>query len=151
MDFTSRLDSVATDEAADASDLPALTEEALGAFRQAMDDDFNVPDALAALYTLVSRVNVALDGRTAVRPADRDHVLDAVSSMDRVLGLVEVARASRSVDDDVAAWVERKIGERAHARAVRDFAAADAIRDELAGRGIVLEDGPDGTRWKVVG
>ncbi len=151
VDFTSRLDSVATDEAADASDLPALTEEALGAFREAMDDDFNVPDALAALYTLVSRVNVALDGRTAVRPADRDHVLDAVSSMDRVFGLVEVARASRSVDDDVAAWVERKIGERAHARAVRDFAAADAIRDELAGRGIVLEDGPDGTRWKVVG
>jgi cysteinyl-tRNA synthetase len=70
--------------------------------------------------------------------------------MDEVLGLLEVAHASRSVDDDLAEWVEERIVARAEARKSRDFAAADAIRDELAAQGIVLEDGPDGTRWKVV-
>ena len=68
-----------------------------------------------------------------------------------MLGLLEVAHAARAVDDDLAAWVERKIQERAEARATRDFARADAIRDELGERNIVLEDGPEGTRWKVAG
>ena len=71
--------------------------------------------------------------------------------MDAVLGLLEVARASRSVADDVSAWVETKIAERKAARDARDFARADAIRAELSDKGIVLEDGPSGTRWKVVG
>jgi cysteinyl-tRNA synthetase len=71
--------------------------------------------------------------------------------MDEVLGLLEVAHASRSVDDDMAAYVEQKIQERADARANKDFATSDAIRDELAEKDIVLEDGADGTRWKVVG
>jgi cysteinyl-tRNA synthetase len=69
--------------------------------------------------------------------------------MDRVLGLLEVAHASRAVDDGLASWVEERIRARAEARKARDFAAADAIRKELADRGIVLEDGPQGTRWKV--
>jgi cysteinyl-tRNA synthetase len=77
--------------------------------------------------------------------------MDALASVDRVLGLLEVAHAARSVDEETATWVEERIAARARARAERDFAAADAIRDELADRGIVLEDGPGGTRWKVVG
>ena len=55
------------------------------------------------------------------------------------------------MDDDLADWVEQKIQARAEARAAKDFATADAIRDELAARNIVLEDGAGGTRWKVVG
>jgi cysteinyl-tRNA synthetase len=74
-----------------------------------------------------------------------------MESMDRVLGLIEVANASRAVDESVAEWVEGKIAERTQARADRDFGRADEIRDELAEEGIVLEDGPDGTSWKVVG
>ncbi len=71
--------------------------------------------------------------------------------MDEVLGLLEVAHASRSVDDDLASWVEERIEARAAARARKDFAEADAIRDELTERGIVLEDSAGGKRWKVVG
>jgi cysteinyl-tRNA synthetase len=150
VDFAARIEAVLTDEAAKGTALPTLAEAALAAFREAMDDDLNSAEGLAALFTLVTRVNAALDEHGPVTAADRGAVVDALSSMDDVLGLLEVANAARTVDEDVAAWVERKIHERADARANRDFAAADATRDELAAKGIVLEDGPEGTRWKVV-
>ena len=150
VDFAARIEAVPTNEAAKGTALPTLAEAALAAFREAMDDDLNSAEGLAALFTLVTRVNATLDEHGPVTAADRGAVVDALSSMDDVLGLLEVANAARTVDEDVAAWVERKIHERADARANRDFAAADATRDELAAKGIVLEDGPEGTRWKVV-
>jgi len=151
LDFEARLSELPTDQDAEASGLPALAGILLERFRSAMDDDFNSADALAAVFVFVNAVNAELDARPAVTDEDRATALDALLSVDEVLGILEVARASRSVDDDVAAWVAQKIQERADARASRDFAAADTIRDELAARNIVLEDGPDGTRWKVVG
>ncbi|HSW29303.1 MAG TPA: cysteine--tRNA ligase [Longimicrobiales bacterium] len=149
LDFEARLEGVPPDASAVPCRLPGLAAEALVAFRTAMDDDFNAADALAAVFTFVNRVNGELDGRTAVAAPDRAAALEALRSMDRVLGLLEVAHASRSVDDGLAAWVEERILARAAARKARDFAAADAIRKELAERGIVLEDGAQGTRWKV--
>ena len=119
-------------------------------------DDLNTADAMAALFVLVSKVNAALDrareaGAPPVPAAERDAVLDAVRSMDQALGLLEVARRGRTVDEGTKAWIESKIEERRRARAERDFERADAIRDELQERGIVLEDSAEGTRWKVVG
>lgn len=149
LDFEARLESASVEEHAGPSRLPELAGQAVDAFRSAMDDDFNSADALAALFTFVNRVNGELDGRGAVSAGDRAAALDALRSMDRVLGLLEVAHASRSVDDDLAAWVDERIQARADARKARDFAAADAIRDELAERGIILEDGAQGTRWKM--
>jgi cysteinyl-tRNA synthetase len=151
VDFEARLRELSADEGGEASELPALAEALLTDFRAAMDDDFNSADALAAVFVFVSAANAELNARSAVSENDRTIALDALLSIDEVLGILEVARASRSVDDEVAAWVAQKIQDRADARASRDFAAADAIRDELAARNIVLEDGADGTRWKVVG
>jgi len=151
LDFESRLEDQPLDAAVEGSELPGLATEALEAFRAAMDNDFNSADALAAAFVFVGAVNSELDARGTVTEADRDAARDALHEMDQVLGLLEVARASRTVDDDLAGWVEQKIQERADARANRDFASADAIRDELAARNIVLEDGAGGTRWKVVG
>jgi len=151
VDFDARLEGLEVPAGSPPSELPRLAEEALGAFTAAMDNDFNTADALAAVFSLVSRVNAALDRAPGVSQGDRQAVREALASMDRVLGLLEVARAARAVDGDVTAWVEEKIQARADARARRDFAAADAIRAELAARGIVLEDGAAGTRWKVVG
>jgi cysteinyl-tRNA synthetase len=151
LDFESRLDGLAVSGGGAATELPQLAREALSSFQSAMDNDLNTADALAALFSLVSRVNAALDRAKEVSPSDRDAVRHALASIDRVLGLLEVARASRAVDGGVAEWVEERIQARADARGRRDFADADAIRDELAAKGIVLEDGPAGTRWKVVG
>ena len=151
LDFESRLAGLTVSEGAAATELPQVAREGVTSFRAAMDNDLNTADALAALFSLVSRVNAALDRVQEVTPSDRDAVRDALASIDRVLGLLEVARTSRAVDGGVAEWVEERIQARADARSQKDFAAADVIRDELAAKGIVLEDGPSGTRWKVVG
>jgi cysteinyl-tRNA synthetase len=151
LDFEARLDAAPTDAGAGESELPALGATAIEGFRAAMDEDFNTADGLAALFTFVNRVNGELDRQGVVTPADRTVALESLRSMDRVFGLIEVAHASRTVDEDLAAWVEERIEARAEARRAKDFATADAVRDELAERGIVLEDGADGTRWKVMG
>jgi cysteinyl-tRNA synthetase len=150
LDFETRLHGAKIAEGK-ASDLPRVATEALAQFTAAMDQDFNTADALAALFTLVTRVNAIMDTQKWVSSADAAVVRDALGAMDRVLGLLEVAKASRAVDPAVAEWVEERIRARAEARGRRDFAAADAIRKEITDRGIVLEDGPSGTRWKVLG
>ncbi len=151
LDFEARLEATPVDGSADQSELPVLAEALRAEFRSAMDNDFNSADALAAVFRFVSGVNSVLDAREAVPPAERDDALASLRSVDEVLGLLEVAHAARAVDDDLSMWVEERIQARADARAARDFATADAIRDELAARNIVLEDGAGGTRWKVVG
>ena len=151
LDFEGRLKEIVADNTAAASGLPQAASQALKSFRAAMDNDFNSADALAAVFVFVNTANAALDEHGVVSESDRDAALDALHSMDEVLALLEVANASRALDDDQVAYVEQKIQERTAARANKDFATSDAIRDELAGKGIVLEDGPDGTRWKVVG
>ena len=151
LDFEHRLEEVPINDLAEESQLPDLARSALDSFEMAMDNDFNSADALAAIFILVSEVNAELDLRPAVIGADRDQALNALRSMDGVLGLLEVAHTSRVVDDEVTAWVEQKLEERANARANGEYAAADVIRKELEERGILVEDGPAGTRWKVVG
>jgi cysteinyl-tRNA synthetase len=74
---------------------------------------------------------------------DRDAVLDAVAKFNSVLGIFGEAD-SGSLDAEIEALVE----ERQEARRQRDFARSDEIRDELAARGIILEDTKDGVRWK---
>jgi cysteinyl-tRNA synthetase len=150
LDFEARLEAAPVDDGAGSSRLPELSDQAVATFRTAMDNDFNSAEGLAAVFVFVGGVNAVLEAQPTVSESDRTAAMDALRSMDEVLGLLEVARASRSVDDDLAGWVEQKIRDRSHARASKDFAAADAIRDELAARSIVLEDGAGGTRWKVV-
>jgi cysteinyl-tRNA synthetase len=150
LDFETRLHGALIAEGK-ASELPRVADQALADFRAAMDQDFNTADALAALFTLVTRANAIMDTQKWVSAADAAKVRDALAAMDQVLGLLEVAKAARAVDPSVAEWVEERIRARAEARGRRDFAAADAIRKEITDRGIVLEDGPQGTKWKVLG
>jgi len=130
--------------------LARLAGEAIEAFRTALDDDLNSAEALAALFVFVNRVNGELDTASDVAESDLESARSALASIDEVMGLLSVARQGLEVDDDFESWIVSLIAERKAAREGKDFARADAIREELAERGIVLEDSAGGTRWKRV-
>jgi cysteinyl-tRNA synthetase len=123
--------------------------ESVQAFSDAMDDDLNVPRALAALHETVRAGNTAL--------ADGDdeaarHANNAVMVMTDALGLDAVASSDSGNTKEAAALgvlVEAQLAARAAARAGKDWAASDAIRDTLKAAGIVVEDGPDGATWSL--
>ena len=122
-------------------------------FAAALADDLNIAAALAALFNFVKEVNVAIDaGRLG--EGDKDGVLAHLDDADQVLGFLDPeaweggeqeARLEVAVDN---AEIDRLVRERDEARGRRDFKTADRLRDELAERGVVIEDTPDGTRWK---
>jgi cysteinyl-tRNA synthetase len=113
-------------------------------FDEAIDDDLNVPRARAAMLSLVSDLNrVGLP----LSVGDAAVVREAFGAFDDILGwrLTETGE-----DVSLTQEVEAKIRERNEARARKDFATADRIRDELAARGIQLIDTPDGVEWRKV-
>ncbi|MDD5562701.1 MAG: cysteine--tRNA ligase [Thermoanaerobaculaceae bacterium] len=127
--------------------LPArAVDEFLAEFDGGLADDLNTARALAAVHTLLTKVNQALDAG-GIADGVRRRVEAAFARVDGVLGIVPKAVAAGTAD----AEVEELIGERNAARKVRDFARADAIRGELTARGIVLEDTPHGTVWHRAG
>lgn len=131
------------------------------AFVAAMDDDLNVSAALAAIHEAVRAGNTVLAGAnstsTAETLAEIAGVLGAVRAMLDVLGLDPLgshwAAASGTHDDRtnaaLTALVEAQLVLRAQARADKDFATSDAIRDQLASVGIEVEDAPGGARWSI--
>jgi cysteinyl-tRNA synthetase len=139
----------ARDAEADAT----VAEPFLTAFTAAMDDDLNVPVAIATLHELVSAGNERLPAAEAGNADARAEVAglaDALVTMgDGVLGLALLAAldAAATLEAQLAPLVGLMLEQRAAARAERDFAAADAIRDRLTGAGIVVEDRPEGPRW----
>ncbi|HEX8392639.1 MAG TPA: cysteine--tRNA ligase [Longimicrobium sp.] len=135
----------------DAPSLHLAADDSLAAFAAAMDQDLNSSVALAALHELVGRVNARLH-ELAGRPigqAEQAAALRAFERIDGVFGFVMLADRENVVDDDLAGWVEERIEARQAARKARDFAQADAIRDEIAARGVVIEDTAQGPRWKL--
>ena len=116
-------------------------------FDDRLADDLNVPGGLGVMFELVRYVNTAIDAGELGRP-DVEVVKAAFDGFDRVLGVVALRRAEDTRAAAPVEEIERLIAERRAARARRDFAAADGIRDDLAARGIVLEDTPAGTRWQ---
>ncbi len=107
-------------------------------FRAAMDDDFNTPNALAAIFEATSRANRAIDHGDLAAAAS---LIVTVRELAGVLGI----ELHTVTEDD--AEIDALVRERDEVRVARDFARADEIRDELAARGIKLEDGPSGTIW----
>ncbi|NIR43888.1 MAG: cysteine--tRNA ligase [Gemmatimonadetes bacterium] len=132
--------------------LPQLAERALSEWEAALDDDLNLAAAWGALFTLVREANAALDEADGpVRATDADAVLDALASMDRVFGVLELAdQETTEVSDDLRRWIEQQLADRAEARQQKDFSRADAIREALAEAGVEVEDTPAGPRWRLV-
>jgi len=123
------------------------------AFTAAMDDDLNAPVAIAALHELVTAGNelaAAADrGDAGARSALAGHAEVLVRLADGTLGLGLAGDldAARAFEARIAPLVTGLLEQRATARAAKDFAAADRLRDELAEAGIVVEDRPEGPRW----
>ncbi|MGH8861965.1 MAG: cysteine--tRNA ligase [Jatrophihabitantaceae bacterium] len=118
-------------------------------FAEALDNDLSVPGALAALHNVVREGNAALaeERLTAVRGS-----LSSVLAMTDVLGINPVRWAHTGASDltaVVGALVAVALDQRAAARARKDYASADAIRDELAAAGVLVEDTPDGPHWTL--
>jgi cysteinyl-tRNA synthetase len=155
-----------TDAGATAAAASPTAHEATDRFRVAMDDDFNTPEALAALQALARDLNVAKAAGESVRASALAAELRALGA---VLGILQQdpeqwlktrmelgpadaeggasageGGAARPTDAEIDALVAARVA----ARNAKDFRESDRIRDELQARGVALEDGPQGTTWR---
>lgn len=111
-------------------------------FHAAMDDDFNTPEAIAVLFDLVREINKSAGAEQAALAGQLRYLAG-------VLGCLESDPQSflQAGAGDETAWIEEMIAKRTAAKAAKDFATADSVRDELLAKGITLRDGPEGTTW----
>ena len=131
-----------TETATDAEkELLAQAQEFVKKFEEAMDDDFNTADALAAIFELVKFANTNVSEASSAEFAGT--LLDTMVKLCDVLGLKAV-KTEEILDKEI----EDLIAERQEARKAKNFARADEIRDELLAKGIILKDTREGVKWK---
>lgn len=135
-----RLGTVTLDQPV-SEELKSKLSEILTSFHEKMQDDFNTPDAITAVFEWVNEVNSLLQAEVANR-SELEAVLRAFDEMNGVL------RIYTSDEDDLHEDVEKLIAERNEARKTKNWARADEIRDELTAMGIVIEDTAQGIRWR---
>jgi cysteinyl-tRNA synthetase len=144
-DFLARLDAVQQSDTH-----PAVTGRVAAARREfggMLEEDLNTAGALGVMFDLVRWLNAAIDEKQ-VGTGDVPAIREAFEHFDRILGVLSLWRAEEMKTGVPAEEIERLIEERKAARRRRDFAAADRIRQDLAERGVLLEDTAAGTRWK---
>jgi cysteinyl-tRNA synthetase len=140
-DFRTRLKTTRAEPGSN-PELRAAAARALEEFEAGMDDDLNTSVALAAIHNLSREVNRAIDSH-ALRADDQRDLLELVARFNSVLNIF-----GEDSEQMLDAEIQSLIDERQQARHRRDFSRADEIRDQLASRGITLEDTRDGVRWK---
>jgi cysteinyl-tRNA synthetase len=124
--------------------LAAATQAAEAGFITAMDDDFNTAGALAAIFELVRAVNTARDAGTAAAP-----LMQAQHELRRLCGVLGLTLSDQRRDaPEATPFIELLITLRGELRGARQYALADSVRDRLAALGVVLEDTPQGPRWR---
>lgn len=126
--------------AADGGEIPAFTEQRKQEFIDAMEDDLNTADALAAVFMLVRDINTAISAGAGKKALEA--FAEVFDELTGVLGLV-YNRRTETLDSEIEALIEK----RTEARKNKDFKTADEIRDKLKEMGIILEDTPQGVKW----
>ena len=145
LDFLARVETVSAEGTHE--QVAARVAEARQAFVDAMQSDLNTAGALGAIFELVRSLNSSIDAGELGR-GDLPAIRDAFALFDATLGIISLRRAEDEQPPVPIDEIDKLIEERNAARRRRDFAMADRIRDELAARGVLLEDSPAGTRWK---
>ena len=112
------------------------------AFIEAMDDDFNTADGIAAIFELVRAANELIASNAPLGAVEH-----AAALLDELCGLMGFIEAKSGDDEAFIAEVEAAVARRAAAKKAKNYAEADKIRAELLEQGIVLEDTPNGTKW----
>ncbi len=126
--------------AADGGEIPAFTEQRKQEFIDAMEDDLNTADALAAVFMLVRDINTAIAAGAGKKALEA--FAEVFDELTGVLGLV-YNRKTETLDSEIEELIEK----RTEARKNKDFKTADEIRDKLKEMGIILEDTPQGVKW----
>jgi len=121
-----------------------LSRQALDGFRSGLADDLNISAALASLFEFIREINSLLT-RNLLKKEDAALVLKTISELDRVLAILPEKKEEALPEE-----ILKKIEERQKARQEKNFALADAIREELRQLGIILEDTKEGVRWKRI-
>ncbi|MDT8285367.1 MAG: DALR domain-containing protein, partial [Thermovirgaceae bacterium] len=114
-----------------------------------LDDDFNTAGAIGVLFEVIKLINLSVSNGRALNPAFRQKAIEFLGYSDSILGIIGLGSGNEkpaAPDEET----ESLINAREEARKARDFKKADAIRDELASRGIAIEDTPKGARWKKI-
>ncbi len=140
-DFKQRLTEVQP-EAGSTQAIARMTELSLKRFEDAMDDDLNTAEALAAVHDFVRETNSSM-ALGLVKADDKATLLSAIDRFDSVFGIFGEAK-KELLDSDIQALID----ERQEARKAKNFARSDEIRDQLTNMGIILEDTKDGLRWR---
>jgi cysteinyl-tRNA synthetase len=123
----------------------ALTNDAQRRFEEAMDDDLNISVALAALFDFVREVNKLLDDNMLSK-GEAEEVYELMMRFDKVLGVIGEIKRKEKLPKEA----EELILKREEARKAKDWEAADKIREQLGSIGIIIEDTPQGVKWKIV-
>ncbi len=130
----------ALEHAQDGGEIPAFIEVRKNEFINAMEDDLNTADALAAVFTLAKDINMAIDA--GAQKVSLNAMAELFDELTGVLGFLYNRK-----NDSIDAEVEELIAKRTQARKEKNFKEADAIRDKLKEMGIILEDTPQGVKW----
>lgn len=126
--------------ATEGGEIPAFIEQRRNEFIEAMEDDLNTADALAAVFVLVRDINTAI-----ANGASKETLLACADIFDCLTGILGLVynRKTEALDSEIEALIEQ----RTNARKAKDFKTADEIRDRLKDMGIILEDTPQGVKW----
>jgi cysteinyl-tRNA synthetase len=124
----------------ESAEITGLIKQSERKFQEQMDADFNISGALGVLFDFIHETNLK---QGELKTGDINNIMDFMGRINSVLGVIKKEEAGV-----LDAEIEEKIKQRTQARKEKNFQLADAIRDELKAKGIVLIDTPDGTRWK---